>query len=145
MRITIDEDGTLEQTEIIIRCKRADEQIGRMLAALRTFDQKMTGILNGQTYLLTPAEVFYIDTVDKKVFLYTASAMYETALKLYELEERFAGEDFLRASKSSIINFAQVKSMRPDFGGRMLLTMNNGERLPVSRQYTPGMKAKLGL
>ena len=71
--------------------------------------------------------------------------MYETPLRLYELEERLAPRDFVRASKSAVVNFSRVQSIRPDLGGRLQLTLENGERLGVSRQYAPAIKEKLGL
>ena len=42
------------------------------------------------------------------------------AVKLYELEERLAASDFIRISKSCIVNFCQIRSLRPEFGGRMI-------------------------
>ena len=73
-------------------------------------------------------------------FLYTAEAVYECALRLYELEEALKGMDFLRAGRSAIVNFRRMKSIRPELGGRMLVTMDNGERLYVSRQYAVELK-----
>ena len=91
------------------------------------------------------ADVLYADTADKKTFLYTADAVYETPLRLYELEEQLAARDFVRAGKSVLLNFAHVAALRPDFGGRMRVTMSNGEVVVASRQYVPALKAKLGL
>ena len=51
----------------------------------------------------------------------------------------------LRAGKSVLLNFAHVAALRPDFGGRMRVTMSNGEVVVASRQYVPALKAKLGL
>ena len=62
-----------------------------------------------------------------------------------ELEERLGPRDFVRASKSAVVNFSRVQSIRPDLGGRLQLTLENGERLGVSRQYAPAIKEKLGI
>ena len=145
MKISIEEGDGFQETEVVIRCKHTDAQILKMLATLRVFDQKITGFREGQTFLLEAGKILYIDTVDKKTFFYTAEAVYETLLKLYELEERLSSCDFFRASKSTIVNFNEIQSMRPDFGGRMQLTMTNGEVVFVSRQYVPVIKQKLGL
>ena len=83
--------------------------------------------------------------MDNKVFLYLEKEVYETKLKLYELEERFVGTDFLRVSKSVIMNLAKVKTLSPAFNGRFEATMKNGEKVIVSRQYVPVLKDKLGL
>ena len=48
-------------------------------------------------------------------------------------------------SKSAIVNFDQVKSLRPDLGGRLRLTLSNGEVVVANRQYVPAIKKKLGL
>ncbi len=145
MRLSIEEGEQFTETEILIRCRRTDGQITRLIGLLQTFDQKLFGTKDGQTYLLEAEQVLYIDTADKKTFLYTASEVYESPLRLYELEERLASSDFFRASKSSIVNFNGICSLRPDFGGRMQLTMSNGEQLLVSRQYVPYIRQKLGL
>ncbi|MDF2952044.1 MAG: putative HTH-type transcriptional regulator, partial [Anaerocolumna sp.] len=62
----------------------------------------------------------------------------------YELEEQLAASDFFRASKSCIINFNQIHSLKPDIT-RFIVTMNNGEKLIVSRQYASSIKKKLGV
>jgi len=144
MKIIINENPNIDDTEIIINCRQTDEQIMRICAGLRMYDKKITGFLNEQTHLLGIAEILYIESVDRKTFLYTENEVYETPLKLYELEDRLSGDDFIRATKSSIINFGKVKSLRSDFGGKMLCTLDNGEIVTVSRQYTNIIKQKLG-
>ena len=37
-------------------------------------------------------DILYIDTADKKTFLYTEKAVYESALRLYELEDALGGD-----------------------------------------------------
>ncbi len=145
MKIHINQDPKYQETEVIINCGSTDAETLRLLATLRVFAQKITGVKEGETYILSAEEILYIDTVDKKTFFYTHDDVYETALKLYELEDRLKAYDFFRASKSTIINFQQIKSLRPEFGGRLILTMDNGEQLYVSRQYSRGIKHKLGM
>lgn len=144
MKIRIDEDASAEEMEITIRCRQTNEAVIRILEMLRMTDRKLTGHREGRTYLLDVDQILYIDTVEKRTFLYTEQEVYETALKLYELEERLESWDFFRASKSSIVNFNQIRSLKPEFGGTMQVTMSNGERLNVSRQYAKQIKEKLG-
>ena len=141
----INENQELQETEVIINCRETTPQILKVIALLRASDKKITGMREGRTYILEASKILYIDTVDKKTFFYTSKEVYETPLRLYELEEQLISSDFFRASKSTIINFNQIQSLRPDFGGRMLVQMNNGENLNVSRQYVSTIKEKLGL
>ena len=145
MKVTVEERPGLDQPEVIVRCPRLDEKTARLIELLRLSDARLTGEKDGETCILDGAEVLYIDTVDRGTFLYTAGGVYETRLWLEELEGQLAGWDFVRVSKSVIVNFGQVKSLRPDFGGRLRLTMSNGEVVVANRQYVPDIKKKLGL
>lgn len=145
MNIRIQESPDAADTEVVITCRRADEQILKMISLLHTLEKKLTGMRDGETFLLEASSVLYIDTVDKRTFLYTQNGVYETPLRLYELEERLSAGDFLRAGKSCIVNFAQVQSLRPEFGGKLILTLTSKERIYVSRQYAAAVKQKLGI
>ena len=145
MRIIINENTNIDETEVIINCRQTDDQILRICAGLRMIDRKVTGLHNGQMYVLNAQDVLYIETVDRKTFLYTEGRIYETPLKLYEMEDRLSGEDFVRATKSCILNFNKLKSLRGDFGGRLLCTLENGESISISRQYAVNIKQKLGI
>ena len=145
MKVTVEERPDLDQIEVIVRCKRMDAQTARLIELLRLSDARLTGEKDGETCILDGTEVLYIDTVDRGTFLYTADGVYQTRLRLYELEEQLAPRDFVRVSKSAIVNFDQVKSLRPDLGGRLRLTLSNGEVVVANRQYVPAIKKKLGL
>ncbi|NLC18942.1 MAG: LytTR family transcriptional regulator [Clostridiales bacterium] len=145
MKIHINEDPNFREIEITINCKRLSPDVERLISMLRVIDLKLTGKKDGQTYILDAVKVLYIDTVDKKTFFYTKNDVYETELKLYELEEQLAAMDFLRANKSCIINLQQIISIKPDIDGKLLVTMSNNEKLYVSRQYSPIIKARLGV
>ena len=143
MKITLNQDPAFPETEVIINCPQADEDILRLVAMLRIHQKKLVGILEGGRHLLDVKDILYIDTADKRTFLYTGKAVYESALRLYELEDSLRELDFLRAGRSAIVNFRRIRSIRPELGGRLLLTMDNGEQLYVSRQYAGEMKEKL--
>lgn len=143
MKITLHQDPSFAETEVIIKCPQVDEDILRLVAMLRIHQKKLVGILDGERHLLDAKDILYIETVEKRTFLYTVGKTYECALRLYELEEGLKNLDFLRAGRSAIVNFRRIKSICPEMGGRLLVTMDNGERLYVSRQYAVEMKEKL--
>ena len=143
MKITLNQDPSFSETEVIINCPHADEDILRLVAMLRIHQKKLVGTLNGEQHLLDVKDILYIDTADKKTFLYTEKSVYESALRLYELEDSLRELDFLRAGRSAIVNFRRIKSIRPELGGRLVVTMDNGEQVYVSRQYAGEMKEKL--
>ena len=84
-------------------------------------------------------------SVDEHTFLYTASAFYQTALTLAELEGRYGALGYLRVSKSAVINLHRIRSLKSRTGGRIEASLENGERLVVSRHYAPLLRERLGL
>lgn len=143
MKITLLCDPAYHESEVIIHCPQADEEVLRLVAMLRVWQKKLVGIREGSQYLLDAKNVLYIDKADKKTFLYTLDAVYESALQLYELEEGLREMDFVRAGRSCILNFRHIRALRPELGGRLLVTMDNGEQVYVSRLYAKDLHAKL--
>ncbi|MEG2053739.1 MAG: LytTR family DNA-binding domain-containing protein [Oscillospiraceae bacterium] len=145
MKITINENLDIDEIEVVINCKKTNDEVLKMIASLNSLDCKIIGTKDGQTFLVAPDTILYIESVDKKTFIYTEDDVFETVLRLYEFENTLSGDRFFRASKSTIINLSGVKSLRPDFGARLQITMNNGEKMTVSRQYSGAVKKRLGL
>ena len=146
MKITLEEDPTLSEAEILVRCPPGDPAAGRILSALSAaVPEALAGWRDGQAYPLNAQDLLYAEAVAGRTFLYTAGEVFETPLRLYELEKLLAARGFLRASKSAVVNFNAVRSLRPDLGGRLRLTMRGGEQIYASRQYAPDIKKKLGI
>lgn len=148
MEIKLIENKNLKSPIITIECKEADEKILDIIHLIKSVDEKgkrIVGIKENDTYCIEPPDVYYFESVDRKTFCYTEKSVYETELKLYELDEGFAKADFMRISKSCVVNLNRIKSIRPDFGGKILATMQNGEKVYVSRQYANELKIKLGI
>ena len=145
MKITIQECPPEEEEEIVIRCRTVDESLLKLIYSLRLGRDKLTVSKGDKIFQVKPAEIYYFEAVDNKVFACMEKEVLDTKSKLYELEKHLENTDFFRASKSTIINLAKVKNICPAFNGRFEVCMENGERLMVSRQYVPDLKKKLGL
>ena len=145
MKIIIEDIGPDEEEAVIIRCREVDEAVMQLVNGLKLKKEKLT-VRQGEKILqIEPGDIYYFEAVDNKVFIKKKKNVYETKLKLYELERRFAGTDFFRVSKSVILNLAKVKNFTPEFSGRFEALMKNGERVGISRQYVPLLKNKLGI
>lgn len=143
MKITINESEDMEDIDIVVNCRRIDENLLKIIAAIRAFDRKITGTKEGKLFVLDVDTIYYFESVDKKTFIYLHKDVYESSLRLYELEDKFANSDFFRASKSTIINLSKIKVITPIFGGKLEVVLENNEKLLVSRQYVPLLKRKL--
>lgn len=144
MKITIEAPKPGEEDEIIVRCTDLDERVLKLIQALRAED-KLTGYIDDKIVKLSLKEIYYFEAVDNKVFSYTAKETYEVHKKLYEIEQAFEHTDFLRISKSVIVNVAKIAYVKPIFNGRFEAKLKNDEKVIVSRQYVLDLKKKLGI
>ncbi|MDD3743455.1 MAG: LytTR family DNA-binding domain-containing protein [Lentimicrobiaceae bacterium] len=145
MRIEIDVDDKYANTEVIIRTRKITQEIEKMIALMRMINMQIGVRHNDETYLLDIEKILYIDTVDRKILVYTEDEIYESDLKLYEIEMELVERDFLRVSKQTIVNLRKVKSLRAEFDRKIRLTLQNGEQIIVSRMYSDELRRKLGL
>lgn len=145
MKITIDEKPTAQDIEVTIVCRKVDGCVLGMLTRLRMFDRKVTGSSEGRMRVVKAEDVLYVESVDKRTFIYLPDEVLETSLRLYEMEERLADCDFLRIAKGCVVNFRKIVALEPDINGRIVATMENSEQVVISRRYAPDVKRKLGM
>ena len=143
MKINITTDSRFTETEISICCSHMNDDIEKLLATIRMMDMKLTGHKDGRQHILEAADVMYIESTDKRSFLYTETDVYESHFRLYELEAKLIDREFLRASKACLFNIHHIQSIEADLDRRLILTMKKGIKLIVSRQYSAKVKQKL--
>lgn len=144
MKITFEVPKPGQEDEIIVRCASPDERMMRLILALQE-EEKLTGYIEDKIVKLSWKEIYYFEAVDNKVFAYTVKEMYEIHKKLYEIEQEYAHTDFLRISKSVIVNISKIAYVKPIFNGRFEANLRNDEKVIVSRQYVSQLKGKIGI
>lgn len=145
MRITVEERPDADEVEVLITCRAVDERVQAIVAAVGALDRRLTGIADGALVIVDAAQVLYAESVDGACFLYGADSVIECPLRLADLEERLTGTEFVRASRTLLVNFDHVRALRPYPGARLELVLANGESVIASRQFAPAFRAKIGL
>lgn len=132
-----------EKLQVIIQCRQVDEEVLRLKAYIEGFDTRLRAKRDDEWCLVKVQEVLYFEAVENKTFLYTENEVMEVKQRLYELELLLSEKDFMRSSKSQIININKVKSLQPELNRTILATMCNGEQLYISRKYVQTIKKLL--
>lgn len=140
MRIEIKENCDRQETTVEILCKAIDEDILKLERHVKLFSKTIVARSAGIFNQIPAAEIYYIEAVERKTFVYTKDSVYETDFRLYELEERLADCDFIRASKSMILNLQKVSILTPEINRMIAATMKNGETIYISRQQARQLK-----
>ena len=142
MRVIVEQSLDCKETEIRITCGLPDERLKRLIEYIRQHAFSITVQKDGQSMPVALEDIYYFDTVDNKTFLYLKKDIYECDQKLYQLEEQLKDTPFIRISKNCIVNTIIVKSVRVLLNGQMEATLNNNEKLMVSRHYLKAFRDK---
>ncbi len=146
MKVKIEIDSALEETEVIIRCSRLDESIVNLQnSVLEQGDSKQCISLNkGETSYYVPIEeIYFFETEGREIHAHTADKMFEASYKLYELEELLPA-GFMRISKSMIVNLDYIYSITRNLTASSVVEFaGSHKKALVSRSYYKALVDRL--
>ena len=145
MKLLIEQSDQYTDAEIVIKCGMMDDRLESIIQHIRLHMFSVAGVKDGETKIFPLGDIYYFDSTDERTFLYLENDVYECSLKLYELEEQLEKANFVRISKSCIVNIMKLDSVRPLLNSRYEAKLENGEKLIISRHYQPGFKRKFGI
>ena len=137
-RIPIEEPELLE-----IRCHKITDDVQEIISFVKSRQGQLSAEKDGQSIEVPLIDIFYAESVDNHLFIYTSNDSYEIRLKLYELEDMMKGKSFLRVQKSMLLNLMKIKSIKPALSGRYTALLKNGEEIVISRTYVADLKTTL--
>ncbi len=145
MKITIQTDASVQETTLSITCREITPELERLIEALRLSDKKLSVRVNGEIRLIDLKSILYVETVERNSFIYTEDGVFESQLRLYELEAMLTEHNFIRVNKSTLVNLNMIESLKSDIDRRIRVTLKNGYQLIISRAYAEDFKSKLGV
>lgn len=143
MKIEIDINEEYSDVSVQIKAPRISQDIEKMISMMRMINMQLAVKRNDETYLLDTDRILYIESVERNTFVYTEDALYESDLKLYEIEQELLKQNFIRISKQSIINLRKIKSLKADVNRKIRVTLINDEQVLVSRMYANELRKSI--
>jgi DNA-binding LytR/AlgR family response regulator len=143
MDVAIEQIGKEKKELVLIRCYAVTEEVREIEAFVKSRQGMLTGVKDSKQYKIPLPDIYYIESVDGRTFLYTKEQVYETSYRIYELESRLERSHFLRISKSMLLNLMKIQSIKPALNGRFAAVLQSGEEVIITRSYVKGLKAAL--
>ena len=144
MKVKVRQVSLYEDEEALISAVELTDDIKSAIDILENNCRVVPVISDSKTILLKTDAIYYIESVDKRTYVYTKENCYETRYRLYELEDILSFY-FLRVSKAMIINIRKIRAVKAELNGRMRADLLNGEQITISRAYVKELKGKLGI
>lgn len=102
-----------------------------------------TALREGKLFFLDPDSIDVIRTEGRELALYdNGKNRFILNKPLYELQEKL-GKNFVRISKSALINFGRISHVEAAFNGTMEVVMKNGIEEVITRSFRKQFKERL--
>lgn len=146
MKVNLFVSRDIEEPYADIHADELTDNISKAINILESDDQKdMLAVKKGSDITLLELKDIFMFRVEKKqVKVFTQNNEYIIKKPLYQLEESLTG-DFVRISKTTIINLKKVERVAPSLKGMMFIQLKNGLKDNISRKYLPDFKNALDL
>ncbi len=142
MKLTLKEEKKHE-LEVIIIYPELDFNVKQLIDRVKGFNQSMSVYGEVGSCRINISHIYYIDTVDRKVFIYTENELYRSNKKLYQLEAELKEYGFVKVNKACLLNRNKLKALKNVYNSRLEAELINGDKINVSRTYLPNIKKSL--
>ena len=132
-----------KEERVLVECHEVTSQVSAIVRFVKSVQQTITGEDGDCEHEISIQDIYYIESVDGKTYIYTKNKVYRTRARLYELEERLADSSFLRITKATVLNLLKITAIKPALSGRFCAVLSNGEEVIISRKYVADLKQKI--
>lgn len=146
MKVNLFVSKDIEESYADIHTNELSDNITKAISILESEDvNDMLAVKKGSDIaLLESSDVYMFRVEEKQVKVYTENNEYVIKKPLYQVEDSL-GNDFLRISKTTIVNFKKIERVAPSLRGMMFVQLKNGLKDNISRKYLPDFKQALNL
>ena len=139
---------TIEQIEkgddeLILRYQKLNQEVEYLMNFMSSPEKKLVGFKEGTQIVIDMKQILYIESVERKTFVYLEDDIVRVEYTLTQLERMLNSIRFFRCSKSMIINIEKVKLLDSLASNRIDATMCNGEHIIISRTYASEFRRRL--
>lgn len=125
MKVNMVQDPELKDINVEIRYPEMNKMVENLKQRIESCNQFLAGEDNGRRYRINIYDIFYIESVDRKTFIYTKEKVYCSKNKLYMFLEELPKNDFVQISKACILNINMLKSVKALINSKMEATLLN--------------------
>ena len=146
MKVNLFVSRDIKEPHADIHTNELTDSITKAMSILESEDSNdMLAVKKGSDIaLLELSEIYMFRVEEKQVKVYTESSEYLVKKPLYQVEETLSS-DFVRISKTTIVNLKKIERVAPSLKGMMFIQLKNGLKDNISRKYLPDFKDALDL
>ncbi len=125
---------------VIIEYPEYNDTVAGLIRRIGSFNIRFSASSDNGQIKIDLSDVYYIENVERKLFIYTGKDVYRLDGTMPEIEEMTADTDMVRISRTCIMNTDHLKEIRQLKNSRLEAVLDNDEMLVVSRKYLKDIK-----
>jgi Response regulator of the LytR/AlgR family len=114
--------------------------VDKLIKKIRGMGEFIAGCNNGRKYQIKTLDILYIESVDKRTFIYTSDNVFCITEKLNQLEIKLRKYGFVKINRTCLLNMDALDSIKNLVNSKLEAVLINGEKLIVSRTYLNNIK-----
>ena len=146
MKVNLFVSRDIDEPHADIHTNELTDNVTKAISILESDESSdMVAVKRGSDIaLLQMGEIFMFRVEEKQVKVYAENDEYLIKKPLYQVEETL-NSDFVRISKTTIVNLRKIERVAPSLKGMMFIELKNGLKDNISRKYLPDFKQALDL
>lgn len=140
MHYKLDVNTNYKETLITIQTSKITDSINELTTFIDQLTHSILVYKDNLQVEINIQSIIYLESFERKTFLYTEADMYEIDSPLYEIEKNLETFELIRINKQTIINPRYIKSVKALLNSRYELLMTSKEKLIVTRHYRKSFK-----
>lgn len=125
---------------VIVEYPEYDRMVERLISKIRNMSISFTGRNDGKTVSIDISDIYYIENVDRKIFIYSGHDIYRYDGSMADIDAAVTDTDLVRISRTCFMNVSHLREIMQIRNSRLEAVLDNDEKLIVSRKYLKDIK-----
>ena len=125
---------------VIVEYPEYDKSVDNLINKIKNMSISFTGKSDGKTVSIDISDIYYIENVERKIFLYSKKDIYRYDGSMVDIDSSISETDLVRISRTCFMNVSHLKEIMQIKNSHLEAVLDNGEKLIVSRKYLKDIK-----
>ena len=125
---------------VIIEYPEYENSVDNLIRKIKNMNISFTGRSDGKTVSIDISAIYYIENVERKIFLYSKKDIYRYDGSMTDIDSAIVDTDLVRISRTCFMNASHLREIMQIKNSHLEAVLDNGEKLIVSRKYLKDIK-----
>ena len=125
---------------VVVEYPEYDQTVEHLVSKIKNLSISFKGKAEGKTVSIDISDIYYIENVERKIFLYSRKDVYRYDGTMADIDSAITDTDLVRISRTCFMNVSHLKEIMQIKNSHLEALLDNGEKLIVSRKYLKDIK-----